>query len=246
MLLAKLPLALVTVTAMTFSGAYLGVGEGMPGIKALASSSRDSRVEAAKPTRRLIIGIDLSKSNPITVDRGFANKVANRVRGMIEELGFASEIYVRTFGAYNSADNSFYYDAKLSIRSRPDAVASEVSKLIASAPALVAAGRWRAQSTTNVLAFLDNAVHSFGCAGMPTDVVLASDGLEDSEYARLKTPGAQLPMPRSRAFSGCQGLYIFGLGRGQKSPARTIELRNQWRRWAQAAGFSSFTGLNDW
>jgi hypothetical protein len=165
---------------------------------------------------------------------------------MIEGLGFASEIYVRTFGSYNSGANTFYYDAKLSIRSRPDAVAAEVAKLISSTPALIKAGRWRAQNTTNVLAFLDNAAHSFGCSGMPTDVVLASDGLEDSEYAHMKRAGAQLPMPRSRAFRGCHSLYIFGLGRGQDSPAHTIELRNQWQRWASAAGFTSFTGLNDW
>jgi hypothetical protein len=246
MLLAKIPLALVTATAVAFGGTYVGVGKGMGGIYALASSSRDSRVEATKPTRRIIIGIDLSRSNPITDDPGFAAKVAQRVRGMIEGMGFASEIYVRTFGAYNSNANSFYYDAKLSIRSRPDVVAAEVAKLISSTPALIRAGRWRAQNTTNVLAFLDNAANSFGCNGMPTDVVLASDGLEDSEYAHMKRPGAQLPAPRSRAFRGCQGLYIFGLGRGQDSPAHTIELRNQWQRWAQAAGFVSFTGLNDW
>jgi hypothetical protein len=246
MLIGKLPLALITATAVTFGGTYLGVGKGMGGIYALASTSRDSRVEATKPTRRLIIGIDLSRSNPITDDPGFAAKVAQRVRGMIESLGFASEIYVRTFGSYNSSANAFYYDAKLSIRSRPDAVAAEVAKLISSTPALIKSGRWRAQNTTNVLAFLDNAAHSFGCSGMPTDVVLASDGLEDSEYAHMKRPGAQLPQPRSRAFNGCQGLYIFGLGRGQESPAHTIELRNQWQRWAHAAGFSSFTGLNDW
>jgi hypothetical protein len=246
MLFAKLPLALVTATAVAFSGAYLGMGEGMNGIRVLASASRDSRVEATKPTRRLIIGIDLSRSNPLTADPGFAAKVAQRVRGMIEGMGFASEIHVRTFGAYNATENSFYYDAKLSIRSRPDAVAAEVAKLISSTPALVRAGRWRAQNTTNVLAFLDNAAHSFGCDGMPTDVVLASDGMEDSEYANMKRPGSQLPPPAGKPFRGCQQLYIFGLGQGQASPAHTIELRNQWQRWAAAAGFSAFTGLNDW
>lgn len=246
MLLAKIPLALVTATAVTFSGAYLGTGKGMPGIYALASTSRDSRVEATKPTRRLIIGIDLSKSNPITADPGFAAKVASRVRGMIESMGFASEIYVRTFGSYNGTENTFYYDAKLSIRSRPDAVAGEVAKLISATPALVRSGRWRAQNTTNVIAFLDNAAQSFGCGGMPTDVVLASDGMEDSEYVNLKRAGAQLPAPAGRPFKGCQHLYIFGLGQGQASPAHTIEMRAQWQRWAMAAGFTGFTGLNDW
>jgi len=246
MLIVRLPLALVTATAMVFSGAYLGTGDGFAGLKTLASSSNDSRVEAAKPTRRIIIGIDLSRSNPITADRGFAAKVAARVRSMIATMGFASEVHVRTFGSYNATENSFYYDAKLSIHSRPDVVAAEVAKLIASTPMLVAAGKWHAQETTNVLAFLDNAAHSFGCDGMPTDVVLASDGMEDSEYAHMKRAGAQLPRPDGVPFKGCKGLYIFGLGQGQTSPAHTIELRNQWQRWAAAAGFTAFTGLNDW
>lgn len=242
----KFMLSSVTFVALTFSGAYLGTGEGMHGIQALASSSTDYRVEAAKPMRRIVIGIDLSASNPITTDPGFASKVASRVRDMITSLGFASEVHVRTFGSYNDSGNSFYYDAKLSIRSRPETVAGEVSKLIANTPALVKAGRWHAQSTTNILAFLDNASHSFGCDGMQTDVVLASDGLEDSEYAHLQRAGAHLPPPSGVPFKGCSGLYIFGLGRGQRSAAHTIDIRDQWTHWATAAGFKTFTGLNDW
>ena len=244
--MTRISLALVTAAAIAFCVVYLGVGDGMAGFQAFASSSNDSRVEATRPARRIVIGIDLTRSNPIIDDRGFASKVAARVRTMIERLGFASEVHVRTFGAYNATENSFYYDAKISIHSRPDVVAAEVAKLIASTPILVEAGKWHAQDTTNVLAFLDNAAHSFGCDGMPTDVVLASDGMEDSEYVRLKRPGAQLPAPQGAPFKGCQGLYIFGLGQGQTSPAHTIEMRNQWQRWASAAGFATFTGLNDW
>ena len=58
-------------------------------------------------------------SNPITSDPGFAAKVAERVRGMIVDLGFASEVYVRTFGSYNDSGNTFYYNAKLSVHAGP-------------------------------------------------------------------------------------------------------------------------------
>ena len=63
--------------------------------------------------------------------------------------------------------------------------------------------------------------------------------------AELLVPGRALTLS-GVPFKGCSGLYIFGLGRGQKSAEHTIDVRNQWQRWATAAGFTSFTGLNDW
>lgn len=211
-----------------------------------ARAQVDPRVEAARSAKRLIIGIDLSRSNPLISDAGFANKVAQRIGAMVSELGFASEVHVRTLGSYDITANSFYYDAVISARQRPEAVAAEVTRLIAGTPVLVQRGVWTAQQKTNILAFLDNAVHSFGCEGLDTDIVLATDGIEDSEYARLSRAGATLPEPSSTLFAQCASLQILGLGQGQASPTKTIELRQAWSDWAEAAGFASFTGLNDW
>ncbi len=80
------------------------------------------------------------------------------------------------------------YDAVLSVRQRPANVAADIQRLIAGVPELVRSGRFRAQNNTNILAFLDNVSQSIGCRGMPTTVVLASDGIEDSDYARLDDP----------------------------------------------------------
>ncbi len=196
--------------------------------------------------RRIIIGLDLSKSNPLIENPAFASKVAVRIAGEVKKLGFASEVHVRTFGNFDASSNTFYFDTVISTRARPDNVAAEIQKLVAGTPLLVQRGKWVAQDSTNIVAFLDNAVASIGCSGMPTTVILASDGIEDSEYARLNLEDSRLPPPEGHPFKGCAELQILGVGQGTRSPVETMRLRSQWMRWAQGAGFSHNTILNDW
>lgn len=241
----RILLGVVTAVTVMFGVAYLGTPGGLPGMAAWAASN-DIRMEATKPAKRLVIGLDLSKSNPLISDHAFAQKLAERVSDMIVGLGFASEIHVRTFGSYETSANNFHYDAVLSVHQRPEDVAAEVAKLVANTPALVEKGVWHAQGKTNILAFLDNAGAAFGCANVPTTIVLLSDGIEDSEYAHLAHENAELPAPSDAAFKGCAELQILGLGQGQGSPEETKHLRAEWSRWAGAAGFQTFSGLNDW
>jgi hypothetical protein len=194
---------------------------------------------------RVIIGLDLSRSNPLIDNPAFAQRVARRIAGIVSRLGMASEVHIRTFGSYDPASNSFAYDTVISVRSRPDQVAAEVERLIANTPRLVESGRWRSQQTTNILAFLDNSVRAVGCGGMPTTIILASDGIEDSEYARL-AHGDALPPPDRRLYRGCTRLTIYGIGQGTGSPVTTARLRSQWGGWAHSAGFGQFEALNDW
>jgi hypothetical protein len=194
---------------------------------------------------RVIIGLDLSKSNPLIDDPAFAARVGQRIAAIVRNLGFASEVHIRTFGSYDPSSNNWGYDTVLSVRARPDQVAAEIQKLIAGTPRLVASGRWRSQQKTNILAFLDNSVRAFGCGGMPTTIILASDGIEDSEYARL-AHGDNLPTPDRRLYRGCTKLAIYGIGQGTGSPVLTAHLRSQWDIWARTAGFARFEGLNDW
>ena len=153
---------------------------------------------------------------------------------------------MRTLGNYDATSNDFYYDAVLSTRSRPEQVAAAVRKLIAGTPILVKRGKWKAQNHTNILAFLDNVSQSIGCKGLPTTIILASDGIEDSEYAHLARANAHLPSPDGRPFAGCTEFQILGLGQGTHSPKETVRLRGEWTSWAKAAGFKTFQGLNDW
>jgi hypothetical protein len=207
---------------------------------------RVAQASEALAPKRIIIGIDLSKSNPLIDNPAFAAKVAQRIAGQVRGLGFASEVHVRTFGNFDASSNTFAYDTVISTHARPENVAAEIEKLISGTPALVEHGKWMAQNNTNIVAFLDNTVLSIGCSGMPTIVILASDGIEDSEYARLSEEDSRLPPPEGRPFRGCAELQILGVGQGTRSPIETVRLRTQWTRWAESAGFIRFLGLNDW
>ena len=233
--------------------AATGIGLGAGGAYAVAAMrdappvAQVSYVEQAQiAPARLVIGLDLSRSNPLIADPAFAAKVAARIAGVVTKLGFRSEVHVRTLGSYDASSNDFYYDTVISTRARPAAVAAEVRKLIAGTPLLVKSGKWHAQARTNILAFLDNVSQSIGCAGMPTTIILASDGIEDSEYAHLASAKSHLPMPDGKPFAGCAGFEILGLGQGTHSPRETVRLRQDWTDWARAAGFERFQGLNDW
>ena len=202
--------------------------------------------QAQLAPRRLIIGLDISKSNPLIDNPDFAAKVGAKIADEVSKLGFASEVHVRTFGSYDAGMNNFAFDAVLSVRNRPENVAAEVEKLVAGTPMLVQRGRFHPQDYTNILGFLDNMNESVGCDAMPTTIVLASDGIEDSELAHLDNAESHLPAPDGRPYRGCAELEILGIGQGTKSPTKTTRLRNEWSRWAQQAGFPRFIGLNDW
>ena len=216
------------------------------GVLAIDTASNAQGTETALAPERIVIGLDLSRSNPLIADPAFASRVAARVAGIVRKLGFASEVHVRTFGNYDATSNNFAYDAVLSVRRRPANVAADIERLIAGTPLLVKSGRFHAQENTNILAFLDNVSQSIGCAGMPTTIVLASDGIEDSDYARLTRADSHLPPPEGRPFKGCAEMEILGLGEGTRSPRITTHLRAEWSDWARSAGFARFQGLNDW
>ena len=196
--------------------------------------------------QRIVIGLDLSRSNPLIADPAFAARVGARIADIVRNLDFSSEVHVRTFGSYDPTSNNFAYDVVLSVRNRPEIIAAQVQRLIAGTPQLVRSGKWRSQENTNILAFLDNVSESIGCSGMSTTVVLASDGIEDSDYTRLTRRDSHLPDPGGRLFQGCASFEIYGLGQGTDDPRMTTHLRQEWSRWARGAGFARFQGLNDW
>jgi hypothetical protein len=238
----KIMLALVTAAGLVGGGAMaLHATRGAEPI--VIASIDDSTVLAP---RRIIIGLDISKSNPLVDDPAFAAKVGARIANIVRGLGFASEVHVRTFGSYDASSNNFYYDALISTRNRPEHAGAEIQKLISGTPQLVKSGKWKSQTRTNILAFLDNISQSIGCRGLPTTVILASDGVEDSEYVRLQKRGAMLPAPSGKPFRGCEEMQILGIGQGMDSPITTTRLRAEWLRWAISAGFGRFIGLNDW
>lgn len=196
---------------------------------------------------RLVIGLDLSKSNPLVDSKPYAQSVADLVGGEIQDLPLASIVMLRTFGAYSAASNNLKIDRRLSVDGdeRPEAVASLMSEIIAGVPKLVRDGTLEAQDTTNIVSFLESMSQFVDCSETDTRVILVSDGIEDSDYAHLADPDATLPTP-GRIYAGCSELEILGLGQGQKDPRVTERLRADWGAWAKAAGFKDFSGLDNW
>jgi hypothetical protein len=203
---------------------------------------------SANPPRTIVIGIDLSMSNPLIHDDAFASRVASRITPMIANLAPHSRVYLRSFGAYNSSANApLTLDVTIAPKTaRAEDTANLIGTVLAGVPQMVRQGRVRAQATTNIVPFLLNMAKVVDCRAMPTHVILASDGVEDSQVAKLKRRSATLPSPQVAPFPGCEDLTILGIGRGLNSPGDTERLRSEWQSWAQAAGFRNFFGLNDW
>lgn len=201
----------------------------------------------AKP-RTVIVGIDLSTSNPLIEDEGFAAKVAARIGPLIQGLGPHSNVRLRSFGTYDSGANAaLTFDAVIAPKTaRSEDIARFISAIVAGVPKLVREGKLRSQGSTNIIAFLDNMASITDCRTQPATIILASDGIEDSKLANLSHRGGTLPPPERAAFTGCDQLMILGLAQGVRDPRETQRLRDQWGRWAAQAGFKSFLGLNDW
>src|SRR6201999_2390485 len=99
----KLILAATTVLGLIGGGA-LAVQQ-MQRAEIVEASLADT---AAVAPHRLVIGLDISKSNPLVDNAAFADKVAVRISNIIKGLGMASEVHVRTFGSYDASSNNFY------------------------------------------------------------------------------------------------------------------------------------------
>lgn len=201
-------------------------------------------VDPSGPSR-LIVGLDLSASNPLVLDNRYAHKAAQRVGEVVSELAYRSEYSIRTFGAYDSANNPFMFDAIVSVNNEAEALKNDTITFISSVPLLVQQGKLETQNMTNILAFLEELALNVDCKQMPTTVILVTDGVEDSEYVRLIHRDAHLPKTKE-IFMGCYELQILGIGRGVDSPSETKRLREEWKKWSKRAGFQKFTSFNDW
>ncbi len=202
----------------------------------------------ANPPRTIVIGIDLSASNPLVRDDGFAGRVAARVQPLIAGLSPHSRVLLRSFGAYNApANNKLSLDVVIAPKTaRAEDIARLVGGVVGGLPQMVRDGRVQVQGSTNIVPFLMNIARNVDCRAMPVHVILASDGVEDSQVAKLSRRTATLPAPQSAPFPGCEELMILGIGRGLNSPGDTERLYGEWQFWSQSAGFRRFVGLNDW
>ena len=194
----------------------------------------------------LIIGLDLSSSNPLVADPAYAAKIADRIAPYVEQLPIKSKLTLRTLGNYGGGANNLRLDRVISTKDRAEDVARLVKGIVAGVPKLIEKGTLKLHNRTNIVPFLENMSEVVDCRMTSTRVILASDGVEDSKYVRLVERGAKLPLPEDKIFNRCDELQILGLGQGVDNPNTTKRLRTEWRNWSIAAGFRTFQGLNDW
>jgi hypothetical protein len=218
---------------------------------AMGSTEQAEEEEKAKPDpqsipRHLIVGLDLSRSNPLVAHDGYAQKISERIAPMVSDLPVRSVVTIRTFGEYNSTANNLRIDRVISANAKPEDVERLVAGVIAGIPKLIKDGKLKVQNRTNILPFLENMAQISNCRDMKATVVLATDGVEDSEYAQLVKASSSLPAPEKKIFYRCAELQILGLGQGLNSPSMTKRLRTEWQAWSKAAGFKKFEGLYDW
>ena len=213
-------------------------------------SAKEQTADNTAPPERIVIGLDLSTSNPLVDDKMYAAKLAQRVAAEIKNLPLRSEVWVRTFGAYDSNSNTLRFNEIVSARNRPEKVANGVETLVANIPALIKRGIIKGQPNTNIVGFLENMTQVADCSDpKKTTFILLTDGVEESEYANLRKPSSHLPENAAVASSGqCKELQILGLGQGLGSPKETRRLREVWADWSAGDGrpFVRFVGLNDW
>jgi hypothetical protein len=164
------------IAACLVSGSVSGAGA--------ARANEASTGEASRP-QTYVIGLDLSKSNPLVRDEGYAARAAARTAKEITALPLKSRVMLRTFGSYDASANGLKIDQVISSHARPEAVAQGIAALIANVPRLVAEGKLTAQGKTNIVPFLDTMAEVVDCRDSDVHVVLLTDGFEDSEYAHL-------------------------------------------------------------
>lgn len=214
---------------------------------ALLAWSPAHAADKPKP-EHVIIGLDVSDSNPLLKSKGFAQKAADRIRPMLETLPPRSVVQLRTLGVYDADANTLRIDRTISATNRPEDVARLVATIIAGVPELVRTGKLKVHPETNILAFLETMGQVSDCAARPTRFVLITDGEEFSKGSAVKLTKLEdkLPVPEKPQFKGCAELQMLGLGLNAKDPKMTTHLRDEWTAWAEAQGFESYVGLFDW
>lgn len=212
----------------------------------MSNVAQASEETSKQVPQTIIIGLDLSKSNPMVQDDAYAARAGAKAVEDLYELPLKSRVMLRTFGSYEVTSNGLKIDQRISSHAKPDQVAEGIATIIANVPTLVRSGKLAAQGKTNIVPFLETMAQVVDCQANDVHVILLTDGFEDSEYAHLTARGGKLPAPSYEMYKGCASLTILGIGQGGGSPSATQALREEWRGWAKAAGFEHYAGLYDW
>ncbi len=203
---------------------------------------------ASVPTsaKDLIIGIDISDSAPIAMEKHIADRAAKLASSRIAAMKRGDSVKIRSLGLYGTAAQTIYMNARLSRKARPHKVARNIHQLIRSLPSLAKKGRIKLQTETNIIGFLEVVAPSLDCKTTPTTILILSDSIEHSAYIsgrELLSGKKQLPSPSGPILAGCT-LEMRGMAQQHKKlksdPRWFARLRKNWARFAKSAGVSRF------
>lgn len=220
-----------------------------------------ARAAAAEPTL-LIIGVDISQSNPLVLGPqmdGLRARARERVREAIGSLELGSIIMIRTFG-----DNAAMHPALgrpdspelivyprhpvPAFRSMATARAALADAYVARVDAAIAAATAAPDPYTRIRRFLRDSLVAVNDKADFTDPVrqivtqrrvkflLLTDGVEDDPPVRLLR-GSALGAP-GFTIPRCSELRMVGFGQAERTmpAAQLTHLQEEWQAWSAAVG----------
>jgi hypothetical protein len=194
----------------------------------MAYGAFTAAARAADVKIELAILVDVSASNPLVSSQEQASRIANDIAPFFDLLTEGSRVTMATFGAYDLTRNPMRQFV-VSTRARPSAIKQGVLSEIQNLPVYAQTGKLQPQERTNIVAALEDIAGRADCQAFRTLVIVATDGIENSEYGQLPPKNAK-PI-----FKGCAEIHFIGIN--GVSAKHTQQLIAEWQRWSNEAGF---------
>lgn len=213
--------------------------------KLLLASVAASMLAPAANAAEVWIGIDASDSVPLFLEDDVAARAGQTVAASVWNLDADDKIFLRSFGEAGVSETQVHVNITIAGRTRPKAVARDLSNAFASFPELVRQEKLTVESRTNVMGWLERIGPMLNCDEEPTTVLIFSDGIEWSQAitGRELIDGAPLPSPSGRILEGCD-VEFWGVGQQQKKFGNDDRwypiLKSAWSVWMDDAGAASF------
>lgn len=182
----------------------------------------------------LVVGLDISTSNPLVRDDAFAREVGAQVQRQIEDMQPGDRVIIETFGLHGIAMGQ-KIELPISRRHNPGKVAHFASQIISAVPRMVREGKLAPHPATNILSFLELRTEREGCND--TVFFIATDGFESSDAVSGTNV---LPTPASAYLTGCS-VTLTGVGGGTQETVAARNLKDLWLAYLRDAGANPIT-----
>ena len=179
---------------------------------------------AARATTHTIV-LDISPSVPLISDQAQADSASRYTQRALKNLKLGDVVSIRALGDYG-LNRNWGLTVTVSRRNKPHNVAKAFARLVAAVPQLVSSQKVRLNSTTNILAFLEDNASRFGCGSGGGRVLVFSDAVENSELVKARTlvSGKAKPKQIIPGLEGCSFVFL-GIGHVKKGGSVRVTRR---------------------